>query len=299
MVPLLVQNGAIDDEQRRNFVFNGGLILFKNVPGVEDLGNHIRSLAEEKLDCADPTIAHRKYGFDEYASRVTELQKTVSGSSLVRETMRNSLKDLGVDLATTGHSRFTMRVQPPKESHISRNTTTLGPHRDSWYCEDYAQTNWWTPWYKLEPGRALQFYTRHWKHPVANTSPGWRLDEFRRKRAEATAAGKSFEEVVAAYPPVRVLDDLSKSPVIALIPEPGDLLCFSLAHLHEGPSNSTERCRFSTDFRTLSSDDIRRDLGAPNVDSGTSGTSIDDFQVFESGKPLRELLPDAPSQVAN
>ena len=47
--------------------------------------------------------------------------------------------------------------------------------------------------------------------------------------------------------------------------------------MHSSVPNSSGRTRFSIDFRTVHLDDVSRGLGAPNLDSECTGTSLGDF----------------------
>jgi len=292
MVSVYTCSTGMPDEERRQIVYGGGLILFKNVEEVLELVPYIRELAEEAFSPHDPQIAHQSYDRQGYLERVEDFQRTVTNSPVVRDGFLSALSRLGVELDRSGFSRFTMRVQPPANSHIDRNTAALGAHRDSWYSQDFAQTNWWTPWYPLEKGRNLRFYPKYWLDPMPNSSEGWSLDEFRAARVRVTAAGGSFDEILDAYPPVRPERLLRDEEALDVMFEPGDLLNFSLAHLHQGPPNTTRLARFSTDFRTMHAHDVAEGLGAPNVDSKSTGSGIGDFKRLSDEKPLARLVHD-------
>ena len=55
-----------------------------------------------------------------------------------------------------------------------------------------------------------------------------------------------------------------------MVIEPGDLLCFSGAHLHVGVPNSTGVARFSVETRTVDAEDAATRTGAPNVDGAAA-----------------------------
>ncbi len=57
----------------------------------------------------------------------------------------------------------------------------------------------------------------------------------------------------------------------------GGPLIFSAAHLHSTVPNTTQRTRFSIDFRTVSLGDLEAGVGAANVDSSCTGTTLGDF----------------------
>lgn len=299
MVPVYTFSQGIDDERRREIIFSGGIILFKRSGKLVALTEQVQEIATEIFSPHDPLTAHEKLDRSSYLSLVEDFQRKMTNSPDIKDAFGGILADLGVNNEFTGYSRFAFRIQPPASSYIDRNTATLGPHRDSWYSQDYAQTNWWTPWYPLDVGRSLRIYTKYWHAPMPNTSRGWDLDEFRQARADATKKNGSFEEVKNAYPPVEPKETIDRSAAMDFIMEPGDILNFSLAHLHEGPPNSTGVSRFSTDFRTIHAHDIHSGDLAPNIDSESTGSGLGDFRRLADDQALAEIVHSEDGQIAN
>lgn len=290
MVPIYTFSKAIDDQKRREILFGGGIILFKRSARLIELTDRVRTFASQIFAPHDPLTAHEQLDRASYLERVERFQRNMTNGADIRRGFADVLSELGIDHDLTGTSRFAFRVQPPAASHIDRNTATLGPHRDCWYSQDYGQTNWWTPWYPLEAGRTLKIYTNYWNSPLSNTSKGWDLSEFRTARAQVTARNGSFEELKSAYPPVRPVERIDESGAMEFVMEPGDFLNFSLAQLHEGPPNSSNLARFSTDFRTMHVDDIEGDHLAPNIDSESTGRAIEDFHRLSDDRGLADIV---------
>jgi hypothetical protein len=70
----------------------------------------------------------------------------------------------------------------------------------------------------------------------------------------------------------------------------GGILIFSAAQLHSTVPNTTKRTRFSIDFRTVNIDDLVDGLGAPNVDSECTGTTLGDYVRASDLEPLPDEL---------
>ena len=66
---------------------------------------------------------------------------------------------------------------------------------------------------------------------------------------------------------------------LRLVIEPGDLLCFSAAHVHAGVPNSAGVARFSVEVRTVDAGDVADDHGAPNVDGEAHRVAKDWFST--------------------
>jgi ectoine hydroxylase-related dioxygenase (phytanoyl-CoA dioxygenase family) len=62
-----------------------------------------------------------------------------------------------------------------------------------------------------------------------------------------------------------------------VVPEPGGVLIFSGNQLHSTVPNTSDRTRFSIDFRTVHIDDVAEHRGAPNIDSECTGTTMGDY----------------------
>ena len=65
---------------------------------------------------------------------------------------------------------------------------------------------------------------------------------------------------------------------------------FSAAQLHSTVPNTTDRTRFSIDFRTVNIDDLAEGVAAPNIDSECTGTTLRDFLRASDLEPLPEEI---------
>ena len=74
--------------------------------------------------------------------------------------------------------------------------------------------------------------------------------------------------------------------------EPGDVLCFSGAHLHAGTPNSTGVARFSIEARTVDAGDAAAKRGAPNVDGAAPRIASDWFRHVLDDTPLPTIVEE-------
>jgi hypothetical protein len=82
--------------------------------------------------------------------------------------------------------------------------------------------------------------------------------------------------------PTATVDTASElRPVI----EPGDLLCFSGAHLHASVPNTSGVARFSVEVRTADAGDAAGGRGAPNVDGEAPRVAAGWFRHVDAGTP--------------
>jgi hypothetical protein len=248
--------GKLDEGVRRALVYEGSLLVFKDVGPLGELRGFADALIRDELGTTDPVRAQFEMDRDDYLARVGSLQKRFRGSEDARGLFLAVLDRVGVDLHQTLWDWLYLRVLPSGDEYASGRAAKLGVHRDTWSSNAYAQTNWWTPIYPITPGRGLAFYPDYWARPLENSSAGWDLEEVRDRR-------RAGEPVDLVPRPVEPVDTSSE---VRLAPEPGDLLCFSGAHLHASVPNTTGVARFSIEVRTVNAEDVAAGRGAPNVD---------------------------------
>ena len=253
MTAIRVLSGTLGDEQRRESVYGGDLLVFQKVPPMEKFCAFTTSLIREVFGVADPVRAQFEFDQNEYLFRVEALQKRFRKEARAKDLFLAALGHVGVDLRRTFWDWLYLRVSPHGEQYSGRRIARLGFHRDTWSSNAYGQTNWWTPIYPISPGRTIAFYGEYWEKPLKNTSADWDLEEIR-------SGGSSALLVPEPSDPVDTASELR------LVIEPGDLLCFSGAHLHASVPNSTGVARFSVEVRTVDAGDVADDRGVPNVD---------------------------------
>ena len=79
---------------------------------------------------------------------------------------------------------------------------------------------------------------------------------------------------------------MSTDAELRMVVEPGDLLCFSGAHLHASVPNTSAHARISVELRTVNRDDLERGRGAPDLDGRAPDTPLHWFRSMVDGSPL-------------
>jgi hypothetical protein len=277
---LRVFSVPLDDERRRELIYDGELLVFEGVEPMAELCGFADALIREELDTRNPVKAQFERHQDDYLARIGALQKRFREHPEARRLFLAALERAGVDLERTCWDWLYLRVLPSGEEYASGRAAKLGLHRDTWSSNVYAQTNWWAPIYEITPARGLAFYPNYWMGPLKNTSAGWDLDEIRARR-------RAGEPVALVPEPDEPVDTRSE---MRLAPEPGTLLCFSGAHLHASVPNTTGAARFSIEVRTVDSGDAAQNRGAPNVDGAAPRVALNWFHRVRDGVPLAEVI---------
>jgi hypothetical protein len=129
------------------------------------------------------------------------------------------------------------------------------------------------PIYPIVPENAMAFHPRYWSQPVRNGSAGYNYAEW--NRTSRQNAAQFVKEDTRKQP--KPEEPMELDPQIRVIAPPGGILLFSGAQMHSSVPNNSGRTRFSIDFRTVNIDDVAARRGAPNVDSGCTGTTMGDY----------------------
>ena len=238
-------------------------------------------LIREALGSLDPVRAQFELDPKDYAERIDGLQKRYSKGEVVKSLFREALEHVGVNLGKTCWDLLRLRAFPHNEKPTENGIGRLGVHRDTWGSNVYAQTNWWAPIYPITAGRTIAFYPAYWSHPIGNTSASWSLEKVR-------AARRAGDNSVPLVP--ELVEPVDTASELRVVMEPGDLLCFSGAHLHVGVPNSTGMARFSIETRTVDAEDAASGIGAPNVDGAASEEHPEWFSHIKDETMLSESI---------
>jgi hypothetical protein len=142
----------------------------------------------------------------------------------------------------------------------------------------------------------MAFYPRYFAKAAANDSDRF---NYYRRNVERRDVTMFIDDDPRINPSATHLD--VQEPEFRLLPEVGGIILFSGAQLHATVSGPASLSRYSVDFRTVSRRDVERGLGAPNVDSRCTGTSLRDFRPASDAAPMPEELarlldPIGPTQ---
>ncbi len=211
---------------------------------------------------------------------IDELRSRFRRDLELQRLFRDALAAVGVDIARSFWDSIYLRVVPPvARRDTERQIGRIGFHRDTWSSNLLQQTNWWTTIRPLAAERTIAFYPGYWSQPIANTSVDWDLEEIRARRR----SGERDEDIPIVPEPSEPVDTSSE---LRLVIEPGDLLCFSGAHLHASVPNVSEETRVSVELRTVSLDDFVRGRGAPNLDGRAPSVPLEWFRSVADGSSL-------------
>ena len=158
------------DEQRRQLLFEGQLVVFTPRPSTLALIKFARTLIEEAFAPLDPETAQHKLSVEEYADILVKLKPGFIHHPQSKRLIQDIFREMGCDLNKTYFD------VPKMRSSTSDNYLTTGiayawhPHRDTWYSAPPCQINWWIPIYDIQSNNAMAFHPQYWNRPVKNSS---------------------------------------------------------------------------------------------------------------------------------
>jgi len=123
----------------------------------------------------------------------------------------------------------------------------------------------------------MAFHLRYWDKALKNGSRDYNYYRWNAegRKAAAKQIGKDTRQQPKPEEPVEL------DPQLRLVVPPGGIIVFSGAHLHSSVPNTSGYTRFSIDFRTVNLDDVANHVGAPNLDSECTGTTMRDYLSCE------------------
>jgi len=277
-------DGALDDNLRRRRLYDGQLLVYSPRPSTLALCEFARNMIEEAFRGLDPLTAQYHMPVEEYVSIVAPLKPKFIHAPETRRIMRDLLRDLGCDMENTYIDVPRLRMVTSDGYLTSGVGYAHHPHRDTWYSAPMCQLNWWLPIYEIESTSSMAFHPRYWNQPVLNSSNEFNYYEWNSQgRREAAQHIKSdTRKQPKAQEPIEL------DPQIRLITGPGGIVLFSAAQMHSTVPNTTGRIRYSIDFRTVHFQDVENRVGAPNIDSHCTGTSLRDFVRGTDFSPMPE-----------
>jgi hypothetical protein len=266
-------NSPMDDEARRQQLYEGQLFVYSATPASLALIEFARELISEAFGSQDPETAQYEMPVEEFAKLLADLKPRFIHHPGSKERIQALLQELGCDLDKTYFDVPRMRTATSDEYLTTGIAYAFHPHRDTWYSAPFSQQNWWIPIYQIVPENAMAFHPRYWTQGVRNGSRRYDYDEW--NRTSRYSAAQHIKNDTRDQP--KPEEPVELDPQVRVVPEAGGVLLFSGNQLHSTVPNTSGRTRFSIDFRVVDVDDVIARREAPNVDSECTGTTLRDF----------------------
>jgi hypothetical protein len=272
MTVLYIDSPSSDPERRRK-LFAGDLFVYSSTPCARQLVDFARALAEAAFAPYAPPEAQHHLSGPAYVAVLAGLKPTFINHPRSAELVRGLLAELGADPAQTYFD--VPRLRTMTSDYLNAGLTLqFAPHRDTWFSAPMCQLNFWLPVYDVEETNVMAFHPPYFATGVRNSSRDYRYADW--VAHGRTAAAEQIEAETRKQPELE--QEIDRAHDLRVITPPGGVLIFSGAQLHATVPNTSGRTRFSIDFRVVDRRDVAQRVGAVNVDSACTGTTLGDFR---------------------
>lgn len=268
----------LNDTARNKLLYNANVIIFEQLPAILEINayldrlvlNIFRDLPKDFIFDEPDNKQHNST----FNIKIGELQKHFSEDSRFSVLFRLALKQTGMDIECNYADSLFLRCVPPLlKNNLYRGK--ISHHRDTWGSNIQQQINWWSSLCPVTEENTLVFYPEYWEKPIENSTSEWSYSAFCEARAFAKRHGISHIDY--PYAPEATQTIFCGNPV-SIISNPGDLVCFSSAHLHASTEKPRGYCRFSIELRTFAEADAYLNIPPENVDNANFEPRYDWFK---------------------
>jgi hypothetical protein len=260
------------DGDRRSALYKGDIFIYSPTEPAAKLCSLAKKLIGEAFAPHDPLTIDRHLSMEECARILATLKPAFIHHPECKRLLPEIISSIGGDLEAVYFDVPRLRSAYPTTYLTSGIAYAFHPHRDTWYSAPMCQINWWLPIFEINPQNCMAFYPKYFHRAIQNSSEIYDYTEWNsRSRVEAA---KHVKSDTREQP--KPQEEIDANPLNLICPA-GGLILFSAAHLHETVPNTSGVARYSIDFRTIQYDDAVAHLGATNVDSSCTGTTLRDY----------------------
>jgi hypothetical protein len=260
---IIKSSTSLNDKERNEILFNGDVVIFDNIPAMLELNYHLRALIKDVFEGSIDFKKADEIKILEFYYNIDILQKEFRHNKLYRDLFSLSLKQSGMRIDKNYSDIIFMRSVPPVHTKHNQYRGKIGYHRDTWGSNIQNQINWWSTIFPVNDKNTLVFYPQYWNRAVENSTDHWSYKDFCNARI---TANKNKSDINYPYSP-SATQIINEENTVSITMNPGDLLCFSSAHLHGSTPEPRGYCRFNVELRTFSDDDLCLNCSPPNIDN--------------------------------
>ncbi len=275
-------DSKMSDHDRRMELYRGSLFVHSPCPSALNLCQLAQELISEAFGSVDPVKVQESLPAEKCAEILSVLKPKFIHHPKAKEYLAKMLAELGCDLEKTYFDVPRMRTAFPSDYLKSGIAYAFHPHRDVWYSAPFCQINWWMPVYELSADNCMAIHPGYWDRPVRNGSNEYNYHKWNLESRQNAAKHVKTDTRVQPRPE----EPIELDPQVRLVCDVGGVYLFSAAQMHSTVPNSTKETRYSIDFRTVHLDDVMQRIGAPNIDSACTGTTMGDYMRGTDLSPL-------------
>jgi hypothetical protein len=279
-------DSKVSDDRRRAQLYGGAIFVHSPSPGAVALCRLARELVEEAFRPLDPLTLHKNLPAEKCAEILGVLKPKFIHHPEAKRHIRAMLAELDCDLKKTYFDVPRLRTAFAGDYLKSGIAYAFHAHRDTWYSAPFCQINWWMPVYEVQSENCMALHPHYFSRRIRNGSSQYNYHKWNAESRHNAARHVKTDTRMQPH----AEEPLELEPEIRMVCPVGGAYQFSAAHLHSTAPNTSGVTRFSVDFRTVHLDDVLQRVGAPNVDSECTGTTMGDYL---NGTDLSHLPKEA------
>ncbi|HET7106179.1 MAG TPA: hypothetical protein VFI38_05165 [Candidatus Acidoferrum sp.] len=277
-------DSKLSDDARRMELYRGSIFVHSPSPSALKLCGLAQKLIEESFHPFEPLKVHTHIPAERSAEILAEMKPKFIHHPESKAYIQGLLSELGCDLSQTYFDVPRIRTAFPGDYLKSGIAYAFHPHRDTWYSAPYCQINWWIPVYDVSSENCMAIHPHYFDRPIKNGSREYNYHKWNLESRQNAAKHIKVDTRVQPRPE----EPIELDPQFRLISKIGGVYQFSAANLHSTVPNTSGHVRYSIDFRTVHLGDALERIGAPNVDSECTGTTMGDYLRGSDLSPLPE-----------
>lgn len=266
-------DSKMSDDRRRMELYRGTIFVHSPSPSALELCRLARELVEEAFHPLDPLRVHKTLPAEKCAEILAVAKPKFIHHPDAKRHIRGMLSELGCDLEKTYFDVPRLRTAFPGDYLKSGIAYAFHAHRDTWYSAPFCQINWWMPAYEVQADNCMALHPRYFSQPIKNGSSRYNYHKWNAESRHNAAQHVKVDTRVQPHPE----EPIELEPEIRMVCPVGGAYQFSAAQLHSTAPNTSGVTRYSVDFRTVHLDDVLNRIGAANIDSACTGTTMGDY----------------------
>lgn len=269
---MIIYNNQLNNvgDRFRDEIYDGALFFQSNLTSHESMCDFaIECLEDGFKDCNDISNAHECYEIEEFVDVAKKIKGRFTNSTEVMEHIKSFIEEIGQAPQDYIFHQPRIRIIPEYEYLHAGISYAYKAHRDTWYGGVNSQINLWMPILPIEPNQTMWIAPDYFSKPVQNSSADYSVASW--VKNDRFTAHKNIKVDTRPHPLPQEEIDIDSSLKVA--GNKADTMVFSGAQLHGSIPNTTQRMRYSIDYRLVHLPDLKNNKGALNVDNGCTDVS--------------------------
>lgn len=264
------------NEAWRQSLYAGDIYLLPTMKEASELADAVNELLYRVFETTNIDTIHERLSEEEFFNCMKVIRKELFESDLFIDLLRSYLRALGFCGSEVAFEPLRLRAIRPNGHLNPRAKAVYYPHRDTWYGHGQSVIVGWIPLHDQKPEQTFEIFPDWLERAVPNDSEIFDYSQWRSGNSDKRIGWQNKNTgLTASYP--QATEDVDPGNRIGFGCKKAQSLFFTGSHFHQTIKQSTDKCRYSVDFRLVHLEDAENNIGAPNADNRSKGSSVQDY----------------------